>query len=142
MIKNIRHVGIVVSDIEASLCFYRDILGFKIAKQMDESGEYIDNILVLQQVKVTTIKIAAPDGQLIELLYYHSHPGKQKQRKVFDVGVAHIAFTVDDLDKEYDRLKARGVLFNAPPQLSPDGYAKVTFCKSPEGTLVELVEVL
>lgn len=142
MIKNIRHTGIVVSDLERSLWFYRDLFGFKITKQMDESGDYIDAVCALHTVKVTTIKMAAPDGQLIELLCFHSHPCKQKPRDICDIGIAHIAFTVDNLTQLYDELKAEGVPFNSPPQLSSDGYAKVTFCKAPEGTLIELVEVL
>ncbi len=79
---------------------------------------------------------------LIELLKYHSHPAEQKTREIYEIGISHIAFTVDDLDFEYERLKDKGIQFNSPPQLSLDGYAKVTFCRVPEGTLIELVEVL
>lgn len=142
MIKNIRHTGIVVEDIDKSLRFYRDLLGFKIIKQMEESGAYIDNMSSLKGIKVTTIKMTLPDGQMVELLKYHSHPREGRLRDSCEVGVSHIAFTVDNLDKEYARLKKEGIAFNAPPQRSPDGYAKVTFCRAPEGTLIELVEVL
>ncbi|MDO9580890.1 MAG: VOC family protein [Bacteroidales bacterium] len=142
MIKDIRHTGIVVVDLEASLHFYRDLLGFHIAKQMEEAGDYIDNISSLRNVKVTTVKMTSPSGQMIELLKYQSHPAEQKNRQICEIGISHIAFTVDDLDIEYERLKDKGIQFNSPPQLSPDGYAKVTFCRAPEGTLIELVEVL
>ncbi len=142
MIKNIRHTGIVVDNLEASLYFYRDLLGFQIEKQMKESGEYIDNISSLRNINVTTVKMASPDGQMIELLHYHSHPRERRSREICDIGITHVAFTVEDLNNEYDKLKAEGIPFNAPPQLSPDGYAKVTFCTAPEGTLIELVEVL
>jgi len=142
MIRDIRHTGIVVKDLESSLLFYRDLLGFQITKQMEESGDYIDNILSLHNVKVTTVKMSSPDGQMIELLQYHSHPEKQKKREICDIGIAHIAFTVDDLNSEYETLKGKGIQFNAAPQLSPDGYVKVTFCRAPEGTFIELVEVL
>ena len=142
MIKNIRHTGIVVEDLEASLNFYQNLLGFKIEKQMEESGTYIDSVLALDGVKVTTIKMAAPDGQLIELLFYHSHLNQPKRRRLHDIGLSHLALTVDNLDRTYDQLIAQGVSFNAPPQITPDGYAKVTFCRAPEGTYVELVEVL
>jgi len=141
MNKDIRHTGIVVKDLEKSLFFYRDLLGFKITKEMEESGGYIDNISALTGLKVTTVKMRAPGGQMIELLYYHSHLREQKQREICAVGIAHIAFTVDDLNNEYERLRSKGVRFNAPPQLSPDGYAKVTFCRAPEGTFIELVEI-
>ena len=142
MIKGIRHTGIVVVDLKTSLHFYRDLLGFQIVKQMKESGDFIDNILSLKNVTITTVKMAAPDGQMIELLHYHSHPRIQNLREICDIGITHTAFTVEDLNSEYDRLKGEGVRFNAPPQRSPDGYAKVTFCRAPEGTLIELVEVL
>lgn len=142
MIENIRHTGIVVKDLEKSLHFYRDLLGFQITKQMKESGKYLETILGLEGVKVTTVKMAAPDKQMIELLKYHSHPGKEEVRKLYEIGISHIAFTVIDLDSEYERFRNKGVEFSSPPQLSPDGYAKVAFCKAPEGTFIELVEVL
>ena len=143
MITNIRHTGIVVNELKDSLFFYTELLGFKVVKKMIESGNYINNMLSLKDVKVTTIKLAAPDGNLIELLYYHSHRGINKgQKEIFEPGLSHMAFTVDDLDKEYDRLTKAGITFNAPPQFSPDRFAKVTFCKDPDGNLIELVEIL
>jgi len=142
MIKDICHTGIVVINLEASLHFYCGLLGFQIVKQMEEAEDYIDNISSLRNVKVTTVKITSPSGQMIELLKYHSHSAEQKIREIYEIGISHIAFTVDDLDMEYKRLKDKEIQFNSPPQLSPDGYAKVTFCRAPEGTLIELVEVL
>ena len=53
-----------------------------------------------------------------------------------------LALGVDDLDSVCQRLSTAGVTFHAPPQLSPDGYAKVTYGRGPEGVLLELVEVL
>ncbi|MEJ5227790.1 VOC family protein [Thermodesulfovibrio sp.] len=143
MIKNIRHIGIVVSNLELSLHFYSDLLGFKVVKKMEESGEYIDNISSLKNVKITTVKMAAPDGNLVELLYYHSHQRATiLHREIWQTGISHIAFSVDDIEQEYNRLSAAGVTFNSPPQLSTDGYAKVTFCRDPDGNFIELVEVL
>lgn len=141
--KAIRHIGIVVSDIDKALCFYRDLLGLKIVKDMNEAGDYIDNISDLKGVQVRTVKMAADDGNLIELLYYSSHSGNpDRKRLINQIGCSHVAFTVENLNEEYDRLTKAGIQFNAPPQRSPDGYAKVTFCKDPDGSPIELVEVL
>lgn len=141
--KAIRHTGIVVSDLERALHFYVELLGLKVIKRMDESGEYIDKILGLKNVMVTTVKIAAEDGNLIELLYYHSHPRKPAgSREICETGISHIAFTVENVDAEYERLSKAGVPFNSPPQKSPDGSAKVTFFTDPEGNLIELTEML
>lgn len=138
--KAIRHTGIVVSDLEKALYFYRDILGLKIQREMFETGRYIDKLSNLNSVTVKTIKMAADDGNLIELLYYESHPRKPTKRDICDLGCSHIAFTVENLDYEYKRLKRIGIKFNCAPQVSPDGKAKVTFCCDPEGNLIELVE--
>ena len=140
--KAIRHIGIVVSDLEKSIYFYRDLFGFRITRQMEESGDYIDKMLALSRVKVTTVKMTAPDGQMIELLKFHTHLNEQKPRDINNVGITHIAFAIDDLSDEYNRLKNEGVPFNSPPQLSLDGCAKVAFCRAPEGIFIELVEVL
>ena len=142
MIKAIRHTGIVVSDLHKSLHFYRDLLGFEIVKDNIESGDYIDFVLSLKNVSVKTIKMKAPDGNLIELLYFKSHPKKPKNIDISDLGCSHIAFTVGNVEKEYKRLLGEGVTFNSNPKISPDGYAKVVFCRDPDGVWIELVEVL
>lgn len=141
--KAIRHTGVVVNNLEEVLHFYRDLLGLKVVKKMDESGGYIDKISGLKNVKVTTVKMAAGDGNLIELLYYHSHPrGVASKKDICEIGISHVAFTVENVDTEYKRLLKAGIQFNSSPQVSPDGYAKVIFCRDPEGNLIELVEVL
>ena len=138
--KAIRHIGIVVNDLEKALHFYRDTLGLKIKREMSEAGKYIDNLSGLKEVRVKTIKLSADDGNLVELLYYESRSGKLIERKIYDIGYSHIAFTVENLDYEYKRLKEKGVKFNCISQVSPDRKAKVAFCHDPEGNLIELVE--
>ena len=141
--KKFRHAGIVVRDIDKSLHFYKDLLRLRVRKDLDESGDYLDKILKLKGMKVRTIKLAPERGEgLIELLFFGSRGGGSRKMKADSIGLTHVAFEVEDLDKEYLRLKKNGVRFNAPPQYSPDGYAKVTFCKDPDGVLIELVEIL
>ena len=138
---NIRHTGIVVSNLKKSKDFYCNLLGFKIQKEMDESGDFIDNFSALSQVLVTTCKMTLGNGDMIELLYYKSHPEiPDMSRKITQIGCSHIAMTVDNLDLVYEKLIKNGVIFNSPPQYSSDGKAKVTFCKDPDGSLIELVE--
>jgi len=140
--KAIRHFGIVVSDLDRALHFYRDLLGLRVTKSMEESGEYLSNITGLAGARATTIKLAADDGKLVELLYFHSHPSRPAGSKgISEIGPSHVAFTVENVDEEYDRLSKEGIEFNSAPQLSPDGYAKVAFCRDYDRTLIELVEI-
>jgi|TARA_R110000744_G_scaffold97115_4_gene187731 catechol 2,3-dioxygenase-like lactoylglutathione lyase family enzyme len=140
---NIRHTGIVVSDAERSIDFYTNLLGFEIKKDMMESGDYIDNFSDLSNARVRTIKMTLKNGDMVELLWYETHPDQpDMNRPITKIGCSHFAMTVENLDKTYNRLVIAGVHFNSPPQLSPDGFAKVTFCKDPDGSLIELVEEL
>ena len=143
MITHIRHTGIVVADLKRALSFWRDLLGFRVVRQMEESGPYIDAMLGLKDTKVTTVKLAAPDGNLVELLHFHSNPDRSRWPGTpYSTGLTHLAFTVDDIDAECARLSEAGVEFSAPPQTSPDGAVRVTYGSGPEGLLLELVQVL
>ncbi len=143
MTTAIRHVGLVVADLEKSLKFWCDTMGFVVSRQMEESGSHIDAMMGLRNVKVTTAKLAAPDGNLLELLCFHSHPDKpQWAGKPYSTGFTHIALTVQDLDETLRRLKLVGARVPAEPQLSPDGQVKVIYASGPEGVLLELVEVI
>lgn len=143
MITQIRHTGLVVTDLGKALHFWRDLLGFRIEKQMDESGPHIDAMMGLKNVRVTTVKMTAPEGGMIELLQFQSHPDIPSWLgKPYSTGFTHVAMSVSNLDDAYEKLSNAGAEFNAPPQYSPDGSVKVIYCKGPEGVLLELVERL
>jgi len=143
MISAIRHTGLVVTDMTRAMHFWCDLLGFRLVRQMDEAGPHIDAMMGLQGVKVNTAKLAAPDGHLIELLQFHSHPDKPTwEGRPFSTGFTHISLTVSDLDSLLERLVPLWVTVPAPPQLSPDGMVKVVYAQGPEGVLLELVEIL
>ena len=143
MITAIRHAGLVVADLEQSLKFWCDGMGFVVSRQMEESGPHIDAMMGLKDVRVTTAKLAAPDGNLLELLCFHSHPDKPRWAgKEYSTGFTHIALTVKDLDETLHRLEHFGVSTPSEPQLSPDGRVRVIYATGPEGVLVELVEVI
>ena len=143
MITQIRHTGLVVADLKGALRFWRDLLGFKVEKQMDESGPHIDAMMGLKDVCVTTVKMVAPEGGMIELLYFQSHTDRPEWvGKPYSTGFTHIAVTVGNLDFVFKKLTEEGVVFPAPPQYSPDRAVKVIYCRGPEGVLIELVENL
>jgi len=141
----VRHVGITVSDLKKSISFYRDLLGFTITKEMDESGVHIDKFSGLKDVDVRTVKLSGESGGMIELLYYRSHPNTNEQNfseDITKVGCSHFAITVRDLPSLYSKLLENNLVVLCEPQYSPDGKVRLTFCRDPDGTLIELVEEL
>lgn len=141
MVKEIRHTGIVVDNLEDSLWFYQEKMGFKVFKYMNESGPFIDKILGLEFVKVTTVKMFIRDSQMIELLDFHTHKKDTVKSAINSIGPTHLAFTVDNLDEMYSDLSNEGVEFVSAPMNAKDGSVRVAFCKAPEGTYIELVEL-
>jgi catechol 2,3-dioxygenase-like lactoylglutathione lyase family enzyme len=144
MIRTVRHVGIVVKKIDDLLPFYRDLLGLKLVKKAYEPEEFASSLLGLSHCQLITIKLAAEEGEtLIELLEFASHPGNNEaDPELTSPGITHIAFTVKNLDELYQKLTLAGIASISPPSKSPDGFAKVAFCRDPAGNYLELVEAL
>jgi lactoylglutathione lyase len=142
MIRATRHTGLVIGDLERSLRFYRDLLGLRVWKRQVEEGSFIDKVVGLTGVKLEWAKLSVPDGTILELLQYYSHPEKKATGNYPSNrhGCNHVAFSVDNLDKVYRLLCDSKIVCNSPPQLSPDGKARVLYCHDPDGIILELVE--
>ena len=76
IVKNIRHTGIVVKNLQRVVKFFTQILGFKVLKQADETGKFIDKILNLKKTKLITVNLSAPDGNVLELLKFGNYKKK------------------------------------------------------------------
>ena len=143
MIRSVRHTGIVVRDLEKSTEFYC-ALGFVKDNKAIEEGNFIDTVVGLQNTKLEWVKLKAPDGYLLELLQYHSHPESTEitQQKSNKLGCSHMAFSVDNIDRICKKIEQLcGFVIN-PPALTNDKKIKVAYCHDLEGVLMEIVEVL
>ena len=143
MINSIIHAGIVVRDLERAADFYRS-LGFVDSNSATEEGDFIDQVTGLKGTKLEWIKLKAPDGNLIELLKYHSHSEDEEisKQKSYKLGSSHIAFTVDNINEMCKLIENAGGSIVNPPALSNDKKVKVSYCHDVEGVLMEIVEVL
>ena len=143
MIKAVRHTGVVVRDLEKSTEFYC-ALGFVEDNQAIEEGDFIDTVVGLQKVKLEWVKLKAPDGYILELLQYHSHPEQKEiaKQRSNQLGCSHLAFSVDDIDTVCKEIKKIGGSVVNPPALTNEKKVKVVYCHDNEGNLMEIVEVL
>ena len=141
MIINIRHTGIVVNDLDLMSKFYLS-LGFVENNRAVEVGNFIDQVVNIPNVKIEWIKLKSPDGSLLELLKYHSHPVELNldNLKTNDLGCSHLAYTVTNIEDICKRIKMSGGSVENLPSLSTDGKVKVAYCRDPEGVLLEVVE--
>lgn len=115
------HTMIRVSDLDASLTFFVDTLGF-VEQRRHESKEG----------RYTLVFVAAPESPdaPIELTY-------NWDREVYMGGrnFGHIALEVEDIHAFCTRLMEQGVTINRPPR---DG--RMAFIKTPDGISIELLQ--
>ena len=120
------HAMVRVTDIEASLRFFRDALGLDLLSRRDnEAGRY------------TLVFLAAPGdhGAQVELTY--NWPAADGTAEAYTGGrkFGHLAYAVDDIYATCQRLAEHGVLISRPPR---DG--RMAFVRSPDGISIELLQ--
>jgi catechol 2,3-dioxygenase-like lactoylglutathione lyase family enzyme len=138
----VTHLGICVSDLERSLAFYRDALGFRLESELTVEGEPSATLLRLPDVKLQAVYLVR-DGFRIELLHYAAPGavGDGAPRAMNALGLTHLSLRVDDLGATVDALAARGVAILRDTRIEhPRLRAKAIFVTDPDGTLIELVE--
>src|SRR5881398_1980620 len=103
------HTGITVSNLERSLAFWRDVLGFEPSHTAHQSGEMAREITGVEGAEIKLAVVKTPGGHKIELLEYLA-PSDRKRADVrpCDVGHIHVALVVDDLDVVLERIVAAG----------------------------------
>lgn len=143
MIIGTRHTGLVVRDISVSINFYEQ-LGLKLWKRENEKGTFISQVVGLSNANIETAKLKLPDGSLLELIEYKSHPCNSDFNAYSSNkhGCSHVAFTVTNIETALCRLVKLGGSMVNPPAVSDNGTVKVAYCHDLDGILMELVEEL
>ncbi len=131
LMNKIEHIGIAVKSLETSNSLFSKLLGVP---------SYKTEIVESEGVKTSFFKVGTNKIELLEATNAESPIAKFINKK--GEGVHHIAFDVDDLEKEVKRLTAEGfVVLNEKPKKGADN-KRVVFLhpKSTNGVLIELCE--
>lgn len=141
MVKDIVHVGISVIDLEKSVRFYTDVMQMDLDYRTKNKGEIISRIVGVENVDMD-VAVVRKAGLRIELLdYKNSEKKKSRNHPAQDQpGLVHISFLVDDVQKEYERIKAMGFEFNSPPMVARDNGPKIAYFKGVDNVVIELFE--
>ena len=147
-IKNLDHVAVTVSDLDRSLHFYVDLLGFKEIERHLLEGETISKMAGKEKVTLQVVRLAIPETPniLVDLQLYIEPPSEASNAVLGMSNQGHFCFGVSDLDQAYQDLSAAGVEFVSEPvvfDLGDEweyGALKVVFFKDPDGFILELME--
>lgn len=133
MIKAIDHIGIISNNLQQSVEFYTDVLGFSISAKIEMDDAGFSAIFVEK------------NGSKIELMGYRGEIPKRSEGVEIKMGGGsipindHITFSVDDITATVTQLKEKGVEFSLEP-VQLEGGMKLASFKDPSGVLIELME--
>jgi methylmalonyl-CoA/ethylmalonyl-CoA epimerase len=130
MANKVDHVGILVSNLDQATKLYQDCFGVRVEKTetMPERG-----------VRAAVLSLA--EGTVLELLEPLPGSNMAKVLESRGEGLHHIAFEVDDVDKELGRLSARGIeLIDKKARPGLEGMVAFIHPKSLRGVLIELCQ--
>ena len=137
------HTGITVTNLERSLAFWRDVLGFELSHRAHHTGDLASEVTGVPGAEIS-IAVLKGYGQKIELLEYHAPPTrKHVDLKPCDVGSVHVALTIDNLDAVLNAIAASGWKAAGKPQTlqaGPNAGKRVVYVRDPDGTTIEFMQ--
>ena len=139
------HTGITVSNLDRSLAFWRDVLGFELSHTAHQTGEMASEITGVAAAEIKLAVVKTPGGHKIELLEYVA-PADRKRHVNFrpcDVGSVHVALIVDDLDAVLSAINVSGWKAAGKPQTlrsGPNAGKRVVYVRDPDGTTIEFMQ--
>jgi lactoylglutathione lyase len=124
-VRKLEHVGIMVKDLEKSISFYTDVIGLSHLYTMTHTNGVI-RLAFLAGAEAQETELELIEG------YNSGLPAEGKTH--------HVAFTVDDVEAEYERIKELGVpLRDSEITTLPNG-ARYFFFYGPDGEFLEMFQ--
>jgi catechol 2,3-dioxygenase-like lactoylglutathione lyase family enzyme len=145
MLQRLFHVNICVREMERSIRFYQDLGFTKVNDFMLDDPTVGDALgLKAKQLRGVFMRLGSDaNSPVLDLVQFIEPPTEGKPYpSLNNVGICRIAFTVDDIDRTYEELKAKKVDFVAPLKkvTGPGGRPIGVVCfKDPDGTILELI---
>src|SRR5437870_3565822 len=140
------HTGITVSNLERSLDFWQNVLGFEFSHRAHQTGERVEQITGVKGAELKLAVVKTPSGHKIELLEYLA-PADREQHvglRPCDVGHVHVALTVENLEPLLQKIAASGWKAAGKPQpltKGPNAGKRVVYVRDPDGTTIEFMEI-
>lgn len=138
------HFGICVRDLEASLRFYCEALGF-VPAESHQIGTEFARLMELDQVSLRSQFIRREEVAIELLSFAQPAPvGEPVRRPVNRLGLTHLSFRVDDLEGTAARIASFGgtVLEQTRTGLDFSGTVlDFVYCTDPDGVRIELMDL-
>jgi len=145
----ILHFSFTVSDLDRSLRFYVEDLGFELVHRQLQEAPYTSRVVGYPEARLDVALLALP-GELrarsdhhLELIEYRNPRGERGDADTYHPGAAHLALVVDDIHARHRELVARGVRFVSEPVAIEAGVNRGGFAcyfRDPDEIALELLQ--
>ena len=144
MTLSFSHLGICVSDLDRSLRFYCEGLGFEQVAS-HRVGEEFGELMEVENVALES-RMLTRDGVTIELLWFASpgHIGERQRRPMNQLGLTHLSVRVDDVDGVASTIEGLGgtVVRGTRTIIDmPGARLDFLYCTDPDGVRIELMDL-
>ncbi len=137
------HTSFTVSDLDRSLRFYTEVLGFELLNRSLRDRDFTERVVGVPGAQIEVAYVQAP-GHRLELIQYHGPDDRGRvDSRACDTGFAHVAFDVDDIDAVIAAAEKAGVDPLSPPQdlrTGPNAGGKVVYTRDPDGCTIEFIQ--
>lgn len=141
----VHHTGLTVADLERSIAFYRDRLGFELVSRQEKRDGYVGEIVGIADVRIRMAHLTlGGGGHVLELFEYVTPRGERRELSTSAVGITHLCLAVEDLRALYDSLRAAGWDdFVTAPVVIDSGVNQgglALYMRDPDGITIELFQ--
>lgn len=137
------HTSFTVSNLDRTVGFFRDCLGFELISKAPRDPALVSRITGVEGADMVVAFLKEP-GHTLELIEYRAPAGKGAVKaRPCDTGFAHVAFNVDDAAAAVEAAQRYGVKPVAPPvaiDQGPNKGRRVVYVRDWDGVTLEFIE--
>ena len=137
------HTSFTVSDLDRTLGFFRDALGFEVTSKAGRDPAAITHITGVPGADVLIAYVRGP-GHSLELIQYLAPAERARyEPRPCDIGFTHVAYDVDDIEAAIAAAEPHEVRPIGPPRVidkGPNKGARVAYLRDPDGITIEFIE--
>ena len=138
------HTSFTVSDLDRSVAFFRDALGFEVTSKAPRNPDIVSRITGIPGTEMLIAYVRGPGHSLELIQYLGPKEGRGRVRSLpCDVGFAHVAYDVDDIGAAIEAAADHHVHVIGEVAVidqGPNAGGKVAYLRDPDGVTIEFIQ--
>ena len=138
------HTSFTVSDLDRSVAFFRDVLGFEVTSKAPRNPDVVSRVTGIPGTRMMIAYVRGAGHSLELIQYLGPEEGRGRVRALpCDVGFAHVAYDVDDIEAAIAASAEHGVTLVGEVAVidqGPNTGGKVAYLQDHDGVTIEYIQ--